>query len=755
MGSTEKGVWTWNVNPAGANKPVRSIAMWGNNLVIGGDFETVGNANADHIAIMDNGTWRSLYEGGVAVASMSPDALSVSTYALAIGPSGFLYAGGRFDEAGGKVVSNLAFCKPMSLFAGLTPRWLDVGGGVDGTIRAIAVDGLGAVYVGGEFEVVGNGVHVGNIAVWRADLGWQALDGGVNGPVYAIAIDGDRVFVGGQFDKISSIGSASNIACFDPRKGKWYDLDYGLRDSANSAEPAAVFSLSVRKGILYVGGNFTRSNSHQHQGNAKWDPVQKRWHQWVTDIDGIVRCIAFSGSGIGFLGGNFNHVPSNTANLVATGGDLTSVDVDGGTDWGIYALAVQGKTLYAGGDFDDVGPRANRLGACHVAAVDVRGTTYAWRNLHPQGNGVCSPRPTTVAAGNGKIYVGGDFNSAGTVGAMSGIAEWDALQGGWRKLGDGLGHSVNSIAVDGPNVYAGGNFNRKIKMWDGVNWTPVGGGLLGEGAIYAVAVGPGGLLYVGGTFNEIGSGPNKVQAKNLAVWDGVVWNEVAGGVNGAVYSVVIDADGMYVGGTFTDVGPYSHTAGNIAFLRFSDLTWLNLGDGLNVDQTDRRGPAVLSLCVWKGGVVAAGRFTRAGATFADGLAHWRWDKHLWAGFPGTQRWADFPARFLLGSSPGQVYSVVSDSIGSGIYVGGNFDTISGEWTGASSGRWPGPGTWVGALAHWNGSDWSETDFAINEDVRALVLDDHMLYLVGGFTKVRENTTRLWKPANKFAILVIE
>lgn len=61
---------------------------------------------------------------------------------------------------------------------------------------------------------------------------------------------------------------------------------------------------------------------------------------------------------------------------------------------------------------------------------------------------------------NGHVYVGGEFTLAGGV-SVKGIARWD---GSWHDVGDGVTDvfdnpgSVNALAVNGTDVYAGGNF---------------------------------------------------------------------------------------------------------------------------------------------------------------------------------------------------------------------------------------------------------------------------------------------------------
>ena len=59
---------------------------------------------------------------------------------------------------------------------------------VDGSVNALATDGSGNVYVGGQFTLVG-GVIANSIVKWNGSS-WSALDNGMNGSVITLAVDG-------------------------------------------------------------------------------------------------------------------------------------------------------------------------------------------------------------------------------------------------------------------------------------------------------------------------------------------------------------------------------------------------------------------------------------------------------------------------------------------------------------------------------------------------------------------------------------
>jgi hypothetical protein len=61
---------------------------------------------------------------------------------------------------------------------------------------------------------------------------------------------------------------------------------------------------------------------------------------------------------------------------------------------------------------------------------------------------------TLAVDGNGNLYAGGEFTTAGGVSARH-VARWD---GTWSALGSGLNNTVLDLAVYGENLYVGGTF---------------------------------------------------------------------------------------------------------------------------------------------------------------------------------------------------------------------------------------------------------------------------------------------------------
>src|SRR5207244_3038096 len=127
---------------------------------------------------------------------------------------------------------------------------------------------------------------------------------------------------------------------------------------------------------------------------------------------------------------------------------------------------------------------------------------------------------------------------------------WDGTQ--WSALGLGIGHgfpdSVYSIAMQGSNLYVGGEFTNagpiavaNIMKWDGHTWSSVGAGAytidpFGQvaGSVRALTV-SGSEIYAGGAFTTAGTTP----VNNLAKWDGNGWAALGSGLDGFVFALAV------------------------------------------------------------------------------------------------------------------------------------------------------------------------------------------------------------------------
>jgi hypothetical protein len=292
----------------GTNGTVRSIAISGQEIYIGGDFVKVSTVRANHIAKLDssgqinlsfspskgpNGTDRSIYAlvatsdavfaGGEfnsyrdgsanGLVKISPNGaqdpqfaaacqkMNGAVHALALAKAdSSLYVGGTFTTLGGIQISSLAEVSTSTgqVNPGFHPS------GLDDDIDALAVDPTGrGVYVGGrdrgyhdrrQHNLVRVTLNGGLDATFKAQL---------DGNILAVAVDstGDRIYVGGSFLSVNG-QTVNGIALlnangavstqFLPSSGR-----IGVSQGKGVVAHPEVDALAIDGASLLIGGNFS------------------------------------------------------------------------------------------------------------------------------------------------------------------------------------------------------------------------------------------------------------------------------------------------------------------------------------------------------------------------------------------------------------------------------------------------------------------------------------------------------------------
>lgn len=250
---------------------------------------------------------------------------------------------------------------------------------------------------------------------------------------------------------------------------------------------------------------------------AKWNG--SLWSTLGNGLSGCVRAIATNGTDV-YAGGSFTFSGPLTVNGIAKWNGSTWSPLGSGLGFGrAYALALNGNDLYVGGMFFEAGG----VSAQNIARWD--GNNWSAVGTSGVSGGVpYLTRVNTIAATGNEVYVGGNFTSArmsqprGTV--ASNIAKWNGTS--WSTVGGGVDGTVNAIALSGNNVYVGGTFTlagtvdaNYIAMWDGTKWRPLGSGIGGcsyspctiSPVVRTIAVN-GANVYVGGQFSVAGNKPS-------------------------------------------------------------------------------------------------------------------------------------------------------------------------------------------------------------------------------------------------------
>ena len=178
--------------------------------------------------------------------------------------------------------------------------------------------------------------------------------------------------------------------------------------------------------------------------------------QRTASFDDRVEAIAIRGTTV-YVGGRFTHATDLSGHQVARN-HLAAVDVTSGDllPWNpganrtVYALAVSGSAVYAGGDFSTVGGATrNRLAALDAGG----GAVLAWSHR-------ADDRVRALAVSATRLYAGGEFGSVDGA-ARNRLAAFSLaggnLDGGWTPGADDTVFAI-SVAPAGERVYVGGMF---------------------------------------------------------------------------------------------------------------------------------------------------------------------------------------------------------------------------------------------------------------------------------------------------------
>jgi Putative Ig domain len=349
----------------------------------------------------------------------------------------------------------------------------------------------------------------------------------------------------------------------------------------------------------------------------------------------------------------------------------------------VHASAVDaGGNLYIGGDFAHVFTNsANLQPASGVAKWDGN----SWTSL---GSGVAGT-VRAMAVSGGTLYVGGDITSAGGV-PVSKIAKWDGTS--WSALGSGMDQTVQCLTVWKNRLYAGGRFTQAggvaasgIASWDGSTWSAVGGGLQGTVRKVNALAGNSSKLYVGGEFASAGG----LATPQIAAWDGSAWSALGAGLDGPVMALTFNGSDLYAGGGFMYTGtePLRYVA------RWNGTAWSALA---NADQSWLASPdfyqEVYALAFHGGTLHVGGYFEGSGSQASAMLT---WNGTDWK---TTEGWVNVPT-FLQSSvrtlsvASGNLfaggYFFAGDAFREGNLENGSETQMSIAWF--SGGHWRGLG----------------------------------------------------------------
>ncbi|UOQ54471.1 T9SS type A sorting domain-containing protein [Hymenobacter cellulosivorans] len=258
-----------------------------------------------------------------------------------------------------------------------------------------------------------------------------------------------------------------------------------------------------------------------------------------------------------------------------------------------------------------------------------------------------------------------------------------------------------------------------------------------NGFIFAVARAGNGDLYVGGSFQGVGTVP----AFNIAKWNGTSWSALGNGtapvtlsnngIRGQIFALAVLGNDLYVGGQFGT----AHNASDVVYTgciaKWDGTAWSAVGNGTSPATESNSGVsgrvhalAVLGNVLYVGGQFGTARST-TGEVLVNNVA--KWNGTAWSGLGnGTA-----PVTSVNNGVFGSIYALAV--LGNDLYVGGEFDSAHN-----ASGA-----VYTRNIAKWDGTAWSglgnglapatSTNNGLDNSVRALAVLGTDLYAGGGFT----------------------
>ncbi|MDX1908055.1 MAG: T9SS type A sorting domain-containing protein [Bacteroidia bacterium] len=548
---------------------------------VGGSFSQIGNQSVSRLAhILPNKTVDPSF---VPNPSSTVSALLLS--------NNVLYVGGSFTQIGGASAGRVAALDATT--GQVLSGWITSPPTANSTVEALALDGT-TLYIGGSFTDL-NGQTRNRLAALDATTGaLLALNPGLNSTVYGLALDGNALYIGGSFSQIAG-QSRSYLAALDKTTGT---LIAGFNPMVNST----VYSLEVRGGQLYAGGSFTMAGGQPRNYAAQlnltsgsattWNPNfnstvyslrngyaggsfttaggQSRRYaakiedngtlaSWHPDLSSTVYTIGNNGTDV-LLGGSFTYFRYRTRNYLAVMEPQTGQIVDSWTATAnstVYTLKRQDNTyMYVGGSFTQLaGQPRNYAGEINISGA---GTATAWNpNLNSTVYGLSFEADTvflagsfTTASGQNRKYAAAVTN---TNHSTSALLPWNPQLNSTSNTV--LADAANRVVIGGGFTYfkyetrsylaALDNSSELVQAWNpNVNST-----------VYSLVLDDN-KLYAGGTFSQIGGQPRRgVSRFNISPGAAntldIAWNANFSG-SPTIYGVTVTGDRVYVAGSFDE-----------------------------------------------------------------------------------------------------------------------------------------------------------------------------------------------------------
>lgn len=596
-------------------------------------------------------------------------------FALAVQSDDKIIVGGFFPKVNAVGRNSIARLNPDgSLDTGFSSPT----GGADNVVYAVAMGNDGKVVIGGMFTRV-DGIGRKSIARLNADgnLDTSFMDqlSGVNGTVRAVAVQSDgKVLIAGDFSTVNGVGRTRLARLNDDGTLDASFLD-GMAGVQGTA-PVMVYCMVVEAGgRILIGGDFGSVNGISRKRVARLNTdgsLDTEYLSGSPGANGQVRAIVSRADGSAIIAGAFTRmnlaVRSRVARLTPDGVvDTHFENPTEGASGPIGTAVVQDGKVVIGGTFDTI----NGVSRTNIARLNEDGT------VDTEFRGVLAPGGITCITllSDSKLLIGGVFNSVDAV-SRNAIARLNAdgtLDTSFLKGLEGfrygvLAANIHSLVVQNDGkIIAGGFFatvngvgrNNVARLNpDGSLDESFQNGLAGVNReVLPLVLQSDGKVLIGGDFLTV-NGSSRAKLARLNA-DGTLDTFLEGrtGPDSWLHSIAYQDDGkILIGGNFQTVNG----------LNRSYLARLNPGgtvDSFLNSLSGADGFVETVRALPDGTVLAGGVFNNVNGTAHFRVVRLSSDGQVDAGFQPDVR--------------GRIVSVVLPQPGGKILIGGDFYSVNG------------------------------------------------------------------------------
>jgi hypothetical protein len=447
----------------------------------------------------------------------------------------------------------------FNLTGALDATWNPNASGGGGSVEKLAVTSTN-VLAGGSFTFIG-GISRNYLAKLNKTNGAAVNWATANSYVYALHVDGTSCYVGGYFTTLTS--AAGSIT------GRNYlgaiTIANGGIGNFNPSPNSSVFVLSKSGTNLYYGGSFTTVGGTARGYLAASNVSNSTLLAWNP----------LANSHVGYNNGGVLYIDSTNNNVILGGGYFTGFKetdrsyasiiryaTKAPAPWNpilngyVYDITYNANKIFIGGTFTTVNGSA-RAG---LAAFNLSGTLLG-TNLNLT-KGVSSGSVRSLYANDSIIYVGGDFDKAGSS-IRNNFVEAKISIGTGTVLATNpfVDNIVYDIDVQGSTIAYGGDFRFSkftsrtylgaFRNSTGVilPWNPIP-----DSYVYDITYNYNKIFAVGSFDNVNSISHPGAAAFNLAGGGLLAWNpqltRAGQGYYADLNAVAADSNNVYLGGSF-------------------------------------------------------------------------------------------------------------------------------------------------------------------------------------------------------------